>query len=102
MPLRVNAGEITNFAEANDSVAGQVEAASQPDPSLIAQMQSGFGPVGAELTAAVEAFHTALQASGTAVAQQYTGHAENLRSAATGYVNVDASGADGVSGSTAV
>lgn len=102
MPLRVNAGEITDFAEANDSVAGQVEAASRPDLNLIAQMQSGFGPVGAELTAAVEAFHTALAASGTAVAQQYTGHAENLRSAAGGYVTVDRSGADDVSGSTSI
>jgi hypothetical protein len=102
MALRVNEDELFQFAEYADRVAGEVETGCQPDPGLIAQMETGYGPVGAEFTAAVAEFQTALLASGTAVARRYSTHAENLRAAGNRYISADQSGAEGVTGSSSV
>lgn len=102
MALRVNDSEIFQFAEANDRVASEVEAGCQPDPDLIAQMEVGYGPCGADFTAAVADFQVALHASGRKLAQRYHAHSDNLRAAATAYNDVDQSGAEGVSNSASV
>jgi hypothetical protein len=101
MAVRVNPQDLVQFAEAHDQVAGEVEAGCQPDPGLIAAMTSGYGAVGAELTAAVEEFQAALQAAGTALAGRYQEHAADLRAAAARYEDSDQSGAAGVAGTSA-
>lgn len=102
MALRVNDSEIFEFAAANDRIAGEVAAGCQPDPDLIAQMETGYGPCGADFTAAVGEFQAALHASGQSVSQRYAAHADNLRAAGKGYVETDQSGAEGVAGSASV
>ena len=102
MALRVNEDELLQFAKANEDVAGQVESDCMPDPELLSQMEAGFGPVGAEFTAAVGEFQSALQTSGTGVALRYTEHAGNIHAARRRYIDSDQSGAEGVSGSTSV
>ena len=54
----------------------------------------GYGPVGAEFTAAVAEFRAAFLV-GTQLSQRYATHAGNLRTAAAGYVGTDESGAGG-------
>lgn len=102
MALRVNEDEILQFATANDRVAGEVEAGCQPDPDLLEQMTTGYGPVGAEFTAAVAEFQTAFHQSGTALAGRYSSHAQDLRDAHGRYVGADQAGAEDVAGSTSV
>lgn len=102
MALRVNEDEILQFATANDRVAGEVKAGCQPDPDLLEQMTTGYGPVGAEFTAAVAEFQTAFHQSGTALAGRYSSHAEDLRAAHGRYVRNDQDGAERVTGSTSV
>lgn len=102
MALRVNEDELLTFATANDDVAGQVESGCQPDPELIAQMEAGYGPVGAEFTAAVADFQSAFHQSGMALSRRFSAHAEDIRAAHGRYVAADRSGADGVAGSTSV
>lgn len=99
MALKVNHEDLLQFAEAHDTVAGEIAEAVRPDPSLLAEMTSGYGPVGAELTAAVGEFQAAFEASGTALANRYHSHAGNLRAAAAGYVSTDEGGAAGVGAS---
>ncbi|UQX13545.1 type VII secretion target [Candidatus Mycobacterium methanotrophicum] len=102
MALRVDEDGLLVFAAANDQVAGEVEAGCQPDPELIAQMVTGYGPVGAEFTAAVADFQAAFHQSGTALARRFSAHAEDIRAAHGRYVDADQSGADRVAGSSSV
>jgi hypothetical protein len=102
MSLRVNDEDVLVFADAHDAVAGEVAAAARPDPSLIPALTSGYGPVGAELTAAVEEFQAAFEASGTALSDRFRSHASNLRTAAAGYVGTDEDGAAAVHGSAVI
>jgi Excreted virulence factor EspC, type VII ESX diderm len=100
MALRFDHEDMLVFADAHDQVAGHVLAASQPDPELIAAMTSGYGPVGAEFTAAVAEFQSAFALSGTQLANRYQAHAENIRVAAGRYVTTDQSGAQDVGATT--
>jgi len=102
MAVRVDPQDLVQFAQAHDQVAGEIEAGCQPDPDLIAAMTTGYGPVGAEFTAAVAEFQAAFHTSGTQVAQRYREHAADLRAAAARYEDSDASGATDVAGSTFV
>lgn len=102
MAVRVDPEEIVQFAGAHEQVAAEVAAGCQPDPELIAAMTTGYGPVGAQFTEAVAEFQAAFHASGTHIAQQYQEHAANLRAAAARYVDSDAAGEAGVTGSTIV
>jgi len=99
MSLRVNPDDVLLFADAHDEVAGEIAAATQPDTALVAAMAAGYGPVGAEFTAAVAEFQSAFHASGAALAGRYHTHAGNLRQAAAGYVSTDEGGAAGVASS---
>jgi hypothetical protein len=99
MALRVDEDDVLRFADAHDEVAGEISAAVQPDPALIASMTTGYGAVGAEFTAAVAEFQAAFLASGTEVSGRYQSHAGNLRAAAAGYVGTDAAGAAGIGSS---
>lgn len=98
MNLRVDDQDILQFAEANDLVASEVAANVQPDAELLAAMQTGYGPVGAEFTAAVGEFQQAMLASGTAVAEHFAKHAEDLRAAAGRYVAGDQGSAAAIHG----
>jgi hypothetical protein len=102
MALRVDDDDVLRFAEAHDEVAGEIAAATRPDPALIAAMTTGYGPVGAEFTAAVAEFQAAFHASGTALSNRYQTHAGNLRQAAAGYVSTDEGGAAGIASSGAI
>ncbi len=99
MTLRVNDEDVLVFADAHDSVGVEIAEAARPDPSLVPAMQSGYGAVGAELTAAVAEFQVAFEASGTALSDRFRSHAGNLRAAAKGYVDTDEGGAAAVRGS---
>ncbi len=98
MTLRVDDQDLVEFAAANDRVAAEVAASVQPDPDLLAAMQAGYGPVGAEFTAAVGEFQQAMLASGTGVSQGYVRYAENLRAAGARYVGGDQDGAQSING----
>ena len=96
MTLRVDGGDVLRYAEAHGSAASQIRVDTQPDQSLIAAMAAGYGPVGAELTAAVAQFQTALTSSGDQVAQKHDDHADALRAAAKRYADSDHAGAEAV------
>lgn len=102
MALQVNTDDLIRFAEAHDQVAGEVLTACQPDPALIEAMTSGYGPVGAEFTAAAAEFQSAFFESGSQLSQRYQTHAENIRLASGRYVSGDEGGAEGVGNSTAI
>ncbi len=90
------------FADHHDVVAGEIAAAARPDPALIPALASGYGAVGAELTAAVEEFQAAFEVSGSALSERFRSHASDLRSAAAGYVRTDEDGAAAVRGSAVI
>ncbi|EUA65436.1 MULTISPECIES: type VII secretion target [Mycobacterium] len=102
MGLRVNTDDLIRFAEAHEQVAGEVQAACQPDPALIEAMTSGYGPVGAEFTAAVAEFQSAFFESGSQLSRRYQSHAEHIRQASGRYVAGDDDGRAGVDNSTAI
>ncbi|KRQ20592.1 MULTISPECIES: type VII secretion target [unclassified Mycobacteroides] len=102
MALRVNEEELLQFAAANDRVAAEVHEACQPDPGLLAQMRDGYGPVGADFTAAVAEFQEAFHRSGSALSNRFSSHADDLRAAHGRYVGADQGGAEDVSGSTSI
>ncbi|MGW0162080.1 type VII secretion target [Mycobacterium sp. NPDC003323] len=96
MALEVDTHAVDTYAESCRTVGAEVQADCQVDPSVVAAMESGYGPVGAAFTAAFGEFQTALQAAGAHVASRYERHADDLRDASQRYTTSDQDGAQRV------
>lgn len=89
MTLEVVPSELVASAAQYDQNGSEILQGSQSDPAVVASMNTAYGPIGASFVTAIGTFETAFQASGTQVANDYRGHAESLRQAASKLTDTD-------------